>query len=86
MTYLNGSYLEDLAGDMGDDVGAENATVALSPATGEQTPAQLDLIQLPGGIIMQRKTFWIIVAVIAAVGIYSYMKRSKTREVSTADE
>ncbi len=82
MSYLDNSFLADLAGDMGDDMDASNATVALSPAHGEHLPATQDLIQLPGGIIMQRKTFWMLVGLVAAVGIYLYMKRSKKSEAA----
>ena len=75
-SYLDGDYLSGLSDDMGSDVDAGNATVALSPATGEHgTPSTL--IRLPGGIIMEKKTLWIILGVIVAAVIYFKMRKGK---------
>lgn len=79
-SYLGGTFLGDLADDMGDDVGAENATMALSPATGERVIAPVEYITLPGGIMMEKKAFYIIVAVIAGVAIYLATRKKKNSE------
>ena len=73
-SYLDGTFLGDLGDEMGDDdLGAENATVALSPAQGERAP--VEYVTLPGGIMMEKKAFYIAVAVIAAIAIYLYTKK-----------
>jgi len=77
-SYLQGTFLGDLADDMGDDVGAENATMALSPAGGERAVAQPEYIQLPGGIVMEKKAFYLIIGIVAAVAIYLYTKKRRS--------
>ncbi len=77
MSYLANNYLADLMGDMGDGFDAGNATVAMSPAAGERQLAPSEMIELPGGIIMQKKTFWLLVGVIAAIALYLYTSRNK---------
>ncbi len=79
-SYLGGTFLGDLADDMGDGVGAENATMALSPATGEHVAAPVEYITLPGGIVMEKKAFYIVVAVVAAIAIYLYTKKKRSSE------
>lgn len=78
MSFLENNYLADLMSDMGDELDADNATVALSPANGEQNPVS-EFIQLPGGIVMKKKTFWILVGILASVAIYMYLQRNKKK-------
>ncbi len=78
-SYLNGTFLGDLADDMGDDdLGAENATMPLAPAAGERAPAEM--IALPGGIIMEKKTFYLLLGVAALVALYLAIKKKKSSE------
>lgn len=79
-SYLNGTFLGDIADDMGDDIGAENATMPLVPATGEGSSRERDMILLPGGIIMERKTFYFLLAVFAGVVIYMATRKKKSSE------
>lgn len=76
-SYLDRTFLGDLADDMGDDIGAEMATVPMSAAAGERQIAQPEYITLPGGIIMEKKTFFMLVAVVAGIAIYLYTKKQK---------
>jgi len=76
-SYLNGTFLGDLADEFGDDVSAENATSALAPAGGERHIAAPEYITLPGGIIMEKKTFLLLVAVIAGIAIYVCTRKKK---------
>lgn len=65
---------------MGDELDADNATVALSPAHGEPNPnAVSEFIQLPGGIVMKKKTFWILVGIAASIAIYLYLQKNKKK-------
>lgn len=75
-SYLDGGYLADLMSDLGDDVGAENATSALTPAPGEPEGG-IPAIRLPGGIIMRRDTFYLLLTVAVLIGIYLLVKRKK---------
>jgi len=74
--YLSGTYLGDLSDDMGDDLSADNATTALSPARGERPPAEY--VTLPGGIMMEKKAFYLAVAVLAAIAIYLATRKKKS--------
>lgn len=74
VSYLDNDYLSGLSEDMGSDVDAGNATVALSPAAGEQGEPST-LVRLPGGIVMEKKTLWIILGVIVAAVIYLRMRK-----------
>ena len=78
-SYLDNTFLGDLADDMGDDIGAEMATMPLSPANGERQLAEPEYITLPGGIIIEKKTFYMIVAAIAGVAIYLYTQKKKKK-------
>lgn len=64
MTYLDGGYLEDDA--------PGQTIVVQAPA---QTPATQDMITLPGGITIPKKTFIFIMLGLAAVLIYLYSKK-----------
>jgi hypothetical protein len=74
-SYLNGTFLGDMADEFGDDLSADNATSALSPAGGERAP--IEYITLPGGIMMEKKAFYIVVGILAAIAIYLYTKKKK---------
>ncbi len=76
-SYLDNTFLADLSEEFGDDLSADNATMALVPAAGERQIAPPEYIQLPGGIVMEKKTFFLLVAVVAGVAIYLYSKKSK---------
>ncbi len=73
MSYLNGSYLSS------DDLGADGATMALMPAPGEAGSQGEDLIALPGGIMIPRKTLWIILGALAVAGAIIYLRKRERR-------
>ncbi len=77
-SYLNGTFLGDLADDMGDDISADGATMPLAPAQGE--PAPPEMITLPGGIIMEKKTFYILLGLAALVALYFASRKKKSSE------
>jgi hypothetical protein len=76
MSYLDDNYLSALAEELPDG-DAGHATMSLTPAAGENLGEEGEMIVLPGGIIMKKQTFWLLVGAVAAVAIYLYMKRSK---------
>ena len=72
MSYLSGaSYLEDdlPEGDAG------NATSQLYPALGDDPPAEM--ITLPGGISMPKKTFYAVLALLAVIVIIVIIRRRR---------
>ncbi len=75
-SYLNGTFLGDLSDVFGDDLSADNATTALSPARGEAPPAEY--VTLPGGIMMEKKAFYIVVAILSAIAIYLATRKKKS--------
>ncbi len=76
MSYLDENYLSALSEELPDG-DAGHATMDLTPAAGENLGEEVEMITLPGGIIMAKKTFWLLVGVVAAAAIYMYLKRSK---------
>lgn len=76
-SYLSGTFLGDLSDEFGDDMGADGATMALAPAAGERQVAQVEYVTLPGGIMMEKKSFYIIVGILAAVAIYLATRKKK---------
>jgi hypothetical protein len=73
-SYLSGTFLGDLSDEFGDDLSADGATMALTPATGER---QVEYITLPGGIMMEKKSFYIVVGILAAIAIYLATRKKK---------
>lgn len=78
MSYLNGSYLADA-----EDYDAGNATVTLTPAGGENLGAEGgdDLVMLPGGIMIPRRTLWAILAIAVAAGVMLYLRKKKQAKI-----
>ncbi len=73
------SYLEStyLGGDDLADFDAGNATSSLSAAPGEA--GEQDLVTLPGGIVIPRKTLWLILGVLAVAALVVYMRKRDRR-------
>ncbi len=74
MSFLAGGYLDE----MGADVDAGNATSALFPAPGD-TRAPTDMISLPGGITLPRKTLWLIIGALAVAALVVYFRQRDDR-------
>jgi hypothetical protein len=72
-SYLDSTFLGDLGDEMGDDLGAENATMALTPAPGELAP--LEYVRLPGGIMMEKQSFYIALLIAGFVALYLATKK-----------
>ncbi len=71
MSYLDGSYLA-----AGEGYDAGDATVALYPALGEE-PQGEEMILLPGGIALPKKTLLLILGAIAIAAVVIYMRNRK---------
>lgn len=76
MSYLGTTFLDGY-----DGTDLSGPSVPNAPAPGEQAvipaPAPRAMITLPGGITMPKATFYVILAIVAAVAFYLYMKRKK---------
>jgi hypothetical protein len=70
-SYLSGSYLDDDA-----EFDAGNATGALQPALGE-APVEGEQITLPGGIMLPKKTFYVVIGILILLVILAIIKRSR---------
>ena len=69
-SYLSGSYLGGSElGQLMEAAPQDHQAYAVAPAE--------DLVQLPGGIILPKRTLLIIGAVIAAAAFYVWQKRRK---------
>jgi hypothetical protein len=68
-SYLSGDEFE---------VDASQATSPLAPAFGDAPPAS-DLVTLPGGIVVPRKTLLTLLAVAAAVALFLYLRKRERR-------
>lgn len=79
-SYLAGTFLGDLSDEFGDDLSADGATMALAPAAGERQVAQVEYVSLPGGIMMEKKSFYLIIGILAAVAIYLAVRKKKKSE------
>jgi hypothetical protein len=81
MGYLDGgSYLgegEFLDGD------ARGATSELFPALGDDATST-EMITLPGGIVMPKKTFWAIVVLLAVITLIVIVKKRRAAAAETA--
>jgi hypothetical protein len=76
MSYLDGSFLAD-----GESYDAGDATIALSPALGENPNSGDEIAMiLPGGIIVTKKMLWVILGAVAVAVLVVYMKRKRDRE------
>lgn len=89
MSYLLGSYLED-----GEEFDAGGATVALSEApdglADDRLPAAApgsDVITLPGGIVIPKRTLvTVVIAVVIAAAVVYYMRRRDRLAAEAAAE
>ena len=88
-SYLEGSYLAD-----GEDFDADGATTPLTQAPGEylgddavaNAPVTSDVIVLPGGIVIPKKTLaTIALAIIVAVAVVYVMRRRDRAHVVDED-
>ncbi len=77
-SYLEDSYLGGLNEEFAE-LGAESATSPLSPAPGEEgyTPGN-ELVTLPGGITMPKRTLW-LVGIVALVAIILILRKRDRR-------
>lgn len=75
-SYLLSNYLAGEGEDYGD---AGNATISLTPAAGESLgdDAGIEMITLPGGIMLPKKTAMIIIGIVVAAAIILYVKKRK---------
>lgn len=80
-SYLEDTYLGGLNDEFAAELGADGATSALSPAPGEEyAGSSSDLVRLPGGIVMPRKTLWLLVGAIAVTAVILWMRKRDRRE------
>ena len=73
-SHLDSTYLADLNG-YEDTTDLSGPTVQTEPP---QLPAVVsDSVTLPGGIVIPRKTLWLLIGLVAVIGIYLYLRRKR---------
>ncbi len=78
-SYLEDSYLGGLNEEFAE-LGAENATSPLSPAPGEEGYAPgNEMVTLPGGIVLPKKTLWLILGTVAVVLLIMHLRKRDRR-------
>lgn len=81
-SYLDDTYLGGLNDEFGTELGADGATSPLTAAPGEHGDDVVvtgDLVRLPGGITMPKKTFWALLGVLALGALLIYLRRRDRR-------
>jgi hypothetical protein len=76
--YLENNYLEDLSDELGADLDASGATVALTPAPGEVTAPPVDVVRI-GSLVIKRSTLYLTIVVVLLIALYLHSTKKKRR-------
>jgi hypothetical protein len=82
-SYLDDTYLGQAVDDSTTEIGsADNMPAVRQDGVVVAQGAGTEMITLPGGIVMPRKTAMILLAIAIAIGIYIYLQRKKRKDDS----